>query len=104
MKKYIDLAIRTIIDKNSPLVLSKNSFYYRNRVIDAATLAFEKDPHNLRFLHSWVKEDIITSEDRSRHFGLPIGTSRGYITSPKDAAFYNKIAKIKLQIKKEITL
>jgi hypothetical protein len=101
MQEYINRA-KKIINPNAPLILSNNKFYYRNRIIDKATSLYAEDPKNLSTLYDWFRKDIITDQTRADHFGVQIGDSIGYIKSPKDKTFYNKLALVKKKIKKEL--
>ena len=70
----------------------------RNRVVHRATNLFIQDPKNLKSLYTWVAPDIIKDETRANHYGVSIGTQIGWITSPKDKAFFSKVARIKIKI------
>jgi hypothetical protein len=99
MRDYIDKATE-FINPNSPLILSKNSIYLRNRIIDKATSLWADDPTNYPTLYKWFSKDIIRSQERADHFGKAIGSHTGkYITSPIDQDYYNRLAKVKKEIR-----
>ncbi len=74
-KKYVDQAI-SYINKKSDRI--KNDIYYQNRLIDFATKSYIKDPVNFDKIYDHVSKDIIKDEHRANHYGIPIGTFRGY--------------------------
>lgn len=92
MQTYLDQADQFITRNISGITR-------RNRVVARATNLYIQDPQNLKSLYSWVSPDIIKDKDRAIHYGVSIGTQIGWITSPKDKAFFSKVARIKKQFR-----
>jgi len=100
MRKYIEEA-KERINFLSPLMLEKNKFYRRNRVIDLACSIYVNDPANFIKLYSWATPDIVTTEDRAIHFGVSIGTQVGWIKSEVTSQYFDEVARVKWIFKKE---
>lgn len=92
MKEYLEQAEQFI----SPSI---TGITRRNRVVHRATNLYIKDPKNLRSLYEWVARDVIKDQTRADHHGVSIGAQIGWITSPKDKAFFSKVARIKKQFR-----
>ena len=67
----------------------------RNRVVHRATNLYINDPKNMSMLYDWVEKDIIQDETRTQHYGKPIGTQIGWVTSPKTKEFFRRVAHVK---------
>jgi hypothetical protein len=88
MKTYLEQAEKMISPKITGIVR-------RNRVVARATNIYITDPAKMPLLFDRVVKDIIGDEYRATHYGKPIGTHIGWITSPKTKEFYRKVAKVK---------
>lgn len=100
MKDYLDEAKR-IINHNSSAMIAGNKFYRRNRIIDMAITIYVNDSKNFKKLYEWVTPDIVNSEYRSIHYGVPIGTQIGWNKSAVTSKYFDEVAKIKWILRRE---
>lgn len=91
MKTYLEQAEQFI----SPTI---TGIVRRNRVVARATNLYIKDPTKMPLLYDWVEKDIIEDETRAQHYGKPIGTQVGWVTSPKTKDFFRRVARVKREL------
>jgi hypothetical protein len=93
-QKYIDA-----IYINPDVNLSKIA--RQNRIIDRVVNLYIQDPVNFKQVYESFIPDIVEDDYRANHYGVKIGTVVGWnLYKGKD--FYDKVAKIKRNVKKDI--